>query len=75
MDWCWAKVDCTDDEILDWSIFMEELNEEGDMILAHFDWCFFNNFASLLADYVNVSKNLNRLKHPKVRNIYYFHPI
>jgi len=55
---------------------MEELNEEeGDRILAHFDWCFFNNFASLLADYVNVSKHLNRLKHPKVRNIYYFHPI
>jgi hypothetical protein len=37
---------------------MEEYDEEGDMILKHFDWCVFNSFASLLADYINVSKHL-----------------
>ncbi len=46
---------------------MEEYDEEGDMILTHFDGCFFNNLTSLLAEYINISKHLKRLKHPKVR--------
>jgi hypothetical protein len=46
---------------------MEEYDEEGDMILANFDWCFLNSFAELLADYINVSKDLKRLKYTKVR--------
>jgi hypothetical protein len=33
------------------------------------NWCFFNSFTSLLADYINVSKHLKRLKYPKVRYV------
>jgi hypothetical protein len=45
------------------------------MILKHFDWCVFNSFASLLADYINVSKHLKWLKYPNFVNISYIYLI